>query len=80
MAALHGNLRPTPTPPPSCRHPHACRCAQCLTIIDEYYLKAKKQKYAGNGAGMVQTYGPGSIGGGPCGDEHCKLVEPNPSP
>ena len=29
---------------------------------------------------MVQTYGPGSIGGGPCGDEHCKLVEPNPTP
>lgn len=52
---------------------------QCLTIIDNYYLNAKRQKYAGNGAGMVQTYGPGSIGGGPCGDEHCKLVEPCPN-
>jgi len=52
---------------------------ECLTIIDDYYLNARRQNYTGNGAGMVQTYGPGSIDGGPCGDEHCKLVEPCPN-
>ena len=53
--------------------------AECLKIIDDYFEKATRQSYAEGGAGLLQTYGPGSIGGGSCGDEKCKLVEPCPN-
>ena len=53
--------------------------AECLKIVDDYFLHATRQTFAPNGSGLVQTYGPGSIGGGPCGDEQCKLVEPCPN-
>ena len=52
---------------------------QCLTIIDNYFLRAKRQTFHKNGAGLVQTYGPNSIGGGPCGANGCELVEPCPN-
>ena len=47
-----GHANPNPNP-----HPHP-NPNQCLTIIDNYYLNAKRQKYAGNGAGMVRIYAP----------------------
>lgn len=50
----------------------------CLRIVDDYFAHATRQTYTGGGAGLVQTYGPGSIGGGPCGD-NCDLVEPCPN-
>lgn len=80
LATVPGVVRPTPyTLHPPTPTPYASALTQCLTIIDDYYLNARRQNYTGNGAGMVQTYGPGSIDGGPCGDEHCKLVEPCPN-
>ena len=51
---------------------------QCLQVVDEYFVHAARQTYAAP-IGLVQTYGPGSIGGGPCGDDLCKLVEPCPN-
>ena len=52
---------------------------ECLTIVDNYFLRAKRQTFHKNGAGLVQTYGPNSLGGGPCGANGCKLVEPCPN-
>ena len=72
--------RPADTNPRSADNLHSCGTkADCLKIIDDYFLHATRQTYAAGGAGLVQTYGPGSIGGGPCGDELCKLVEPCPN-
>ena len=53
--------------------------AECLEVIDNYFADATRQTFAKGGAGLLQTYGPGSIGGGTCGDEFCKLVEPCPN-
>ena len=33
----------------------------------------------GKGVGLMQTFGPDSFDGGPCGDKMCKLVEPCPN-
>ena len=52
---------------------------ECLAIVDNYFLGAKRQTFHKSGAGLVQTYGPHSLGGGPCGDNGCKLVEPCPN-
>ena len=52
---------------------------ECLAIVDSYFLGAKRQTFHKSGAGLVQTYGPHSLGGGPCGDNGCKLVEPCPN-
>ena len=52
---------------------------ECLAIVDSYFLGAKRQTFHKSGAGLVQTYGPHSLGGGPCGENGCKLVEPCPN-
>ena len=51
---------------------------QCLSVVDAYFDKATRQTYPPRGAGLVQTYGPGSVGGGDCGED-CKLEEPCPN-
>ena len=53
--AKHSDPNPGPSPSPN---PNP---AQCLTIIDNYYLNAKRQKYAGNGAGLVRSTAPNTI-------------------
>ena len=50
-----------------------------LKIIDSYLAASPRQSFMENGAGLLQTFGPNSIGGGDCGDELCKLPEPCPN-
>ena len=38
-----------------------------------------RQRYMRHGAGLLQTFGPHSYGGGDCGAHSCELVEPCPN-
>ena len=52
----------------------------CLGIVDDFLLHQPRQSYFSRPhVGLIQTFGPDSVGGGPCGDEMCKLVEPCPN-
>ena len=52
----------------------------CLKVVDAFLLNQPRQTYFRDPKiGLMQTFGPNSIGGGPCGDEYCKLVEPCPN-
>ena len=51
----------------------------CLRLVDDFLHSQPRQSYFKGDAGLMQTFGPGSVGGGPCGDEMCKLVEPCPN-
>ena len=52
----------------------------CLGIVDAFLLHQPRQSYFSRPhVGLIQTFGPDSVGGGPCGDEMCKLVEPCPN-
>jgi len=50
-----------------------------LQIVDDYLANAPRQTFMENGAGLLQTFGPQSIGGGSCGDELCELDTPCPN-
>ena len=68
---------PQSSPPPVHRSAAGSKCSDassCLYIIDNFFTSQPR-----NGAGLMQTYGPDSFSGGPCGDKMCKLVEPCPS-
>jgi len=52
----------------------------CLRIVDAYMENQPRQDFFGDPkVGLLQTFGPNSVGGGPCGDKLCKLVEPCPN-
>jgi len=51
----------------------------CLRTIDRFLLKQPRQTFLKKSAGLMQTFGPNSFGGGPCEDDKCKLVEPCPN-
>jgi len=43
----------------------------CLAIIDSFLDRQPRQTYMPKGAGLMQTFGPDSFGGGDCGDKMC---------
>ncbi|EOD35560.1 hypothetical protein EMIHUDRAFT_449267 [Emiliania huxleyi CCMP1516] len=52
----------------------------CLSIVDAFLERQPRQSFmGGKGVGLMQTFGPDSFDGGPCGDKMCKLVEPCPN-
>eukprot|EP00930_Biecheleria_cincta_P095950 TRINITY_DN87838_c0_g1_i1.p1 TRINITY_DN87838_c0_g1~~TRINITY_DN87838_c0_g1_i1.p1 ORF type:complete len:721 (-),score=132.99 TRINITY_DN87838_c0_g1_i1:91-2253(-) len=48
-----------------------------LLLVDTFLEKQPRQTFLPDGAGLLQTFGPGSKGGGFCG-KRCKLPEPCP--
>ena len=52
----------------------------CLSIVDAFLERQPRQSFmGGKGVGLMQTFGPDSFDGGPCGDKMCKLVGPCPN-
>ena len=52
----------------------------CLRIVDAMLANQPRQTFFTDPkVGLMQTFGPNSVGGGPCGSELCELVEPCPN-
>ena len=75
VAVFEAAARPTAPPP-------GAVCADresCLQIVDSFLRRQPRQTFWDDGVGLMQTFGPDSVSGGPCGDQMCKLVEPCPN-
>ncbi len=70
---LHG--KPWPSEPP--RHDACGSTDDCLKLVDAFLANQPRQDFMHGGVGLMQTFGPHSIGGGPC--PMCELVEPCPN-
>ena len=55
------------------------RPRSCLQIVDSFLRRQPRQTFWDDGVGLMQTFHPDSVSGGPCGDQMCKLVEPCPN-
>lgn len=49
-----------------------------LGMVDAYLDSQPRQQFLSDGVGLMQTFGPGNLGGGPCEDEDCKLPKTCP--
>ena len=63
VAVFEAAARPTAPPP-------GAVCADresCLQIVDSFLRRQPRQTFWDDGVGLMQTFGPDSVSGGPCG-------------